>query len=138
MGFDDCHRGHEWTPSGIAALKTVASSFGGAFARRSAETELQQMNESLEVRIQQRTAELEASMELAKRANQAKSDFLANMSHELRTPLNGILGYAQIMQCSPVLPAKQRANASIIEQCGRHPFLRTLLLGAQPNLRGNG
>jgi two-component system, sensor histidine kinase and response regulator len=120
MGFDDCHRGHDWMPSEIAALKTVANSFGGAFARRSAEAALQQVNESLEMRIQQRTAELEASMKLAKQASQAKTDFLANMSHELRTPLNGILGYAQIMQCSPALPAKERANISTIEQCGRH------------------
>ena len=120
MGFDDCHRGHVWTPSEIDALKTVANSFGGAFARQTAETKLKQVNENLEARIQQRTAELETSTALANQANQAKSIFLANMSHELRTPLNGILGYAQILQRSEHLQEQEHAHTSIIEQCGQH------------------
>ncbi len=120
MGFDDCHQGHVWSSSEVDALKTVANSFGGAFARREAETQLQQVNDSLEARIQQRTAELEASAALANSANRAKSDFLANMSHELRTPLNGILGYAQILQRSEELKSQEKAHASVIEQCGQH------------------
>ncbi len=120
MGFDDCHRGHVWSASEIDALKTVANSFGGAFARQEAETELKKINDSLEVRIQQRTEELEVSTALANSANRAKSDFLANMSHELRTPLNGILGYAQILQRSEDLKSRERSHASVIEQCGHH------------------
>ena len=120
MGFDDCHRGHAWSASEVDALKTVANSFGGAFARQEAELQLKQINDSLEVRIQQRTEELEASTKLANSANRAKSDFLANMSHELRTPLNGILGYAQILQNSEDLKPRETAHASVIEQCGQH------------------
>lgn len=120
MGFDDCHRGHIWSQNEINALKTVANSFGGAFARQAAETALQQINESLEERIQERTAELEASTALANSANRAKSDFLANMSHELRTPLNGILGYAQILQRSNTVSPAEHDQISIIEQCGQH------------------
>jgi signal transduction histidine kinase/CheY-like chemotaxis protein len=62
----------------------------------------------------------DASKESANAANQAKSDFLANMSHELRTPLNGILGYAQILDRSKVLPDKERHGVQIIHQCGSH------------------
>ncbi len=36
-------------------------------------------------------------MELAKKADAAKSNFLANMSHEIRTPMNSILGMAEII-----------------------------------------
>jgi signal transduction histidine kinase len=41
------------------------------------------------------------------------------MSHELRTPLNGILGYAQILQRSPII-GKDKRRIDIIEQCGSH------------------
>jgi signal transduction histidine kinase/DNA-binding NarL/FixJ family response regulator len=58
--------------------------------------------------------------EKAESANQAKSEFLANMSHELRTPLNGILGYAQILGRSKVIPQKELQGINIIHQCGSH------------------
>ena len=41
--------------------------------------------------------QLTKSLEVAKKANEAKSNFLATMSHEIRTPLNGMVGITEIL-----------------------------------------
>ncbi|GAA5234842.1 response regulator [Verticiella sediminum] len=65
-------------------------------------------------------AKLQRAKEAAEAANLAKSRFLTGMSHELRAPLNGILGYAQILQRDPAIPAARREAIDVIHRSGRH------------------
>ena len=94
--------------------------------RRRAEDRLRELNETLELRVTERTQVLEATtaaLEIAKlsaeKANLAKSEFLSSMSHELRTPLHAILGFAQILKEQPLSP-QQKSDLEHVLIAGWH------------------
>jgi len=64
---------------------------------RQKEADLVKVNETLETKVLERTAELYRAKKAAELANMSKSLFLANISHELRTPLNAIMGMGDLL-----------------------------------------
>ncbi|MGB3510102.1 MAG: CheR family methyltransferase [Microcoleaceae cyanobacterium] len=88
--------------------------------RKQAQQRLEQLNATLEQRVQTRTAELETAKKKAEVANQAKSEFLSRMTHELRTPLNIILGFTQLLSRETNLDSKQKNQLEIISKSGHH------------------
>lgn len=61
------------------------------------QTALQQANQTLERRVQERTAELEKAYQKLTELNKLKSNFVSNISHELRTPMTHVKGYIDLL-----------------------------------------
>ncbi len=79
--------------------------------------ELNEYRSMLELRVQERTSELEEEKTKAEIANAAKGIFLAAMSHEIRTPMNGVLGMAELLNRS-TLNDQQRSYLQSLTQSG--------------------
>ena len=76
----------------------------------------------------QTTLAVEAALEVAEKASQAKTDFLSNMSHDIRTPMNAIIGITTLMKNELDQPEKLAEHLHKLESSGQ------LLLGIINNI----
>jgi two-component system, sensor histidine kinase len=67
--------------------------------------------------LDEKAKQLDAALQAAEAAHDAKSNFLAAMSHEIRTPLNGVLGMAQALAATDLRP-QQTKLVSVISDSG--------------------
>jgi len=90
---------------------------------------LASFNEALEIKVAERTLQLQESLEALEETNLQlievnthKTRFLSTMSHELRTPLNAILGFSDLLygQHFGALNEKQLSYVNQIGKSGRH------------------
>ena len=105
--------------------------------RKKARKALKKAHDEMEVKVIERTSQLQEvieeykqtaqslrkASEMAEEASRTKTRFLANMSHELRTPLNAILGFSGAMSekvFGPLGNDKYESYVGNIMESGRH------------------
>ncbi len=73
--------------------------------------------EKLQKLVDERTAELNATLEELRQTQKFRDQFLANMSHEIRTPMNAIVGLTNLLVKSP-LNELQTKYLAVIKKSG--------------------
>ncbi|MGH7233555.1 MAG: ATP-binding protein [Nitrospiraceae bacterium] len=98
LGFIAAERGEQpCTQEDLDLLVTLASQIAVAIDNAQAYRELQQLTQTLERRVQDRTQELVTANEKLQELDRLKSAFVSIVSHELRTPMTSIKGYVENM-----------------------------------------
>jgi PAS domain S-box-containing protein len=100
----------EFTIENAHLLVTLTEIAGNAIHRTRLNEKLIQHAAELELRVTQRTAELQSALKKSQAADRLKSEFIINVNHELRTPLTNLVLYYQMLRSQPKVKSEERLD----------------------------
>jgi PAS domain S-box-containing protein len=100
----------EFTIENAHLLVTLTEIAGNAIHRTRLNEQMVHHAAELEVRVTERTAELQSALQKAQAADQLKSEFIINVNHELRTPLTNLVLYYQMLRTQPTVKSEERLD----------------------------
>lgn len=91
------HRSSNYTKRDVSVLATISNELVIAIQNALSLHEVQELNETLQQRINVATKELRSSNSQLKHLDEVKDEFMSMASHQLRTPLTSIKGYLSMV-----------------------------------------
>lgn len=126
----------EYTPDDRAFLMLLANHTALALDNARQYEALYEMNSSLEVRVAERTQDLQDALAQLEEADRAKDRFLALLSHELLTPVTSIIGWTSLANDEENPPLTRNALTVIERNIRRQKRLVDDLLDASRIIHG--
>ncbi|HUS84529.1 MAG TPA: PAS domain S-box protein [Anaerolineales bacterium] len=100
-------REYPFDESEIRIMTAIADMAASAIRRAT-------LMETLEIRVRERTIELEEANEQLKELDRLKSSFVSNVSHELRTPITNVILYLDLLR-NPLKAGKRDVYMGVLQ-----------------------
>jgi len=97
VGLDSVRRTHNYGEEETTLLQLFAQMLVNIRLRVEAGEQIQELTEGLELKVAERTAQLQDSVQQLKTVNRELEAFTYSASHDLRTPLRGIEGFSSLL-----------------------------------------
>ena len=122
VGFDSVRARHNYDQEEISLLHLFAQMLVNVRERRQAEARLRDFAAELEIRVKDRTQQLDTSVKRLSQANQELQSFAYSVSHDLKAPLRSVEGFASLLQSehSAELNAEGRDYLDRIQHAALH------------------
>lgn len=90
--------GDPYTEQDIQLLSNLSNQFSVSLENAKLYSEVEDLSENLEEKVEEQTKQLQEAYEELKAANRVKTEFIAMSSHQLRTPLAAMKGYISMIK----------------------------------------